>query len=139
MKTKGQFETELLLNLKAAQKLCDDCDREDRDFTDDERSKVAAYLAEARRVKTEISNLEGEDPGQKKAKQDEEMRDFILNLGKGLEAAVEGKMVVPGPRHSFKPAVGLKSCSHHLEVWGCRHYLRPSLPRGKCSRRSCRS
>ena len=43
-----------------ARAICDMAEKEGRDFTSDERGKVAGYLAEAKRLKQEIKDAEGD-------------------------------------------------------------------------------
>ena len=61
--------------LMAARAICDEAEKGSRDFTDDERGKVAGYLKEAADLKVQIEKAEG----------DAELRRQINELGKGLE------------------------------------------------------
>ena len=74
----------MMVHLKAAQDLCDLCDHENRDFTNEERTEVQVHLGKARLLKDQIIAL---DPDSKKKQQDqdEEMRKYILDLGEGIE------------------------------------------------------
>lgn len=86
MKTKEELQALLMAQLSASRQICDACDRENRDFTDDERSKVAAYLAEAKRLRIEINTLEVIDTKKKKLEQDEAIRQEILGMWDGGQA-----------------------------------------------------
>jgi len=82
MKTKEQLTAEVQGLLKAARDICDLADREGRDFTPEEREKVAGYLKSARELKSQIRDTE-------KAK-DEEFKNYILELSEGLSNNVKG-------------------------------------------------
>ena len=59
-----------------ARAICDLCEKEKRDFTPDERAKVSALLAEAKKLKDEIKAEEG----------DAALKQAILDLGAGIES-----------------------------------------------------
>ncbi len=67
----------MLKALADARAFCDLAEKEGRDFTDDERTKVNALLAEAKKLKDEIKVLEG----------DAALKAMILELGAGVEDA----------------------------------------------------
>ncbi len=62
-----------------ARAICDEAEKAARDFTGEEREKVASLLAEAKRYKDKINELEG----------DEAMRKAVRELGAGVELAPE--------------------------------------------------
>lgn len=74
MKTLKELQEQLKKSLTEARGLCDLVDKEKRDFTDDERTKVAGFLEEARVTKTEIHKLQS----------DEAMRKQIIEMGADL-------------------------------------------------------
>ena len=76
MKTLKELQEQLKKFLTEARGLCDLVDKETRDFTEDERTKVAGLMEEARKTKTEIQKFQS----------DEAMRKQILDLGADLEA-----------------------------------------------------
>jgi len=61
--------------LAGARVICDEVDKADRDFTAEERQKVAGYLDEAAGYKKQIQQAEG----------DEAIRKAILDMGGGIE------------------------------------------------------
>lgn len=75
-----QLQEKLKKLLTDARDICDLVDKEQRDFTADERQKVANMLDEAKKVKAEIKTLQD----------DEEMRKSILDLGEGIEIRGNG-------------------------------------------------
>ena len=70
-------EREASSTLKAARDICDEAEKANRDFSDDERQKVAGYLKEASDLKAQLKKAEG----------DESLRKQILELGEGIEIA----------------------------------------------------
>ncbi len=66
--------------LLAAKAICDAAEEAKRDFTDDERQKVAGYLTEAKQWKEKIKTAEGDDA----------LRKAVLDLGAGLDIAGNG-------------------------------------------------
>ena len=76
MKTLKELQEQLKKFLTEARGLCDLVDKETRDFTEDERTKVAGLMEEARKTKTEIQKFQS----------DKAMRKQILDLGADLEA-----------------------------------------------------
>lgn len=77
MKTKEQLSAEMHGLLKSARDICDLADREGRNFTPDERAKVAGYLKSARELKSQIQDT-------KQADSDAEIVKFVKELGEGL-------------------------------------------------------
>ncbi len=75
MKTLKELQEQLKKFLTEARNLCDLVDKENRDFTEDERTKVSGLLEEARTTKTEIHKIQN----------DEAMRKQILDLGADLD------------------------------------------------------
>jgi len=73
---KGKLQAALL----AGKAICDTADEAKRDFTDEERQKVAGYLTEAGQWKEKIKAAEG----------DEALRKAVLDLGAGLELGGNG-------------------------------------------------
>ena len=73
---KEKLQTALL----AAKAVCDTADEAKRDFTEDERQKVAGYLTEAKQWKEKIKAAQG----------DEALRKAVLDLGAGLELGGNG-------------------------------------------------
>ena len=76
MKTLKELQEILKKFLTEARGLCDLVDKETRDFTEDERTKVAGLMEEARKTKGDIHKLQT----------DEALRKQILDLGADLEA-----------------------------------------------------
>ena len=74
MKTLKELQEQLKTSLTEARDLCDLVDKENRDFTEEERTKVSDLLEAARNTKTEIHKLQN----------DEAMRKQILDLGADL-------------------------------------------------------
>lgn len=72
--TLKELKEKLTATLTAAKAVCEACEAENRDFTSEEREKVAGYLKEAKGLKDQIKEAEG----------DEAMRQQILELGMGL-------------------------------------------------------
>ncbi len=70
-----ELKEKMLAALQAARAICDAADEAKRDFTEDERQKVAGYLTEAKQWKDKIKAAEG----------DEALRKAVLDLGAGLE------------------------------------------------------
>lgn len=84
-----ELQEQLKKSLTQARDICDLAEKESRDFTADERTKVAASLEEAKKVKNQIKELEG----------DEAMRKSVMDLGAGIELAEQrekGKAVPAG-------------------------------------------
>ena len=79
MNMKGLKE-KLQAALLAAKAICDAADEAKRDFTDDERQKVAGYLAEAGQWKDKIKAAEG----------DEVLCKAVLDLGVGMDMGTFG-------------------------------------------------
>ena len=75
MKTLKELQESLKKFLTEARDLCDLVDKEKRDFTAEERQKVAGLLEDAKKVKAEIKTVQD----------DEAMRKSILDLGEGIE------------------------------------------------------
>src|SRR3989304_8053236 len=75
MKTLKELQEQLKKSLTEARGLCDLVDKENRDFTEDERTKVSGLLENARNTKTEIHKFES----------DEAMRNQINDLGADLD------------------------------------------------------
>jgi HK97 family phage major capsid protein len=75
VKTLKELQEQVKKFLTEARDLCDLVDKETRDFTEDERTKVAGLLEDARKTKTEIQKLQS----------DEAMRKQIFDLGADLE------------------------------------------------------
>lgn len=75
-----ELKEKLQAALLAAQALCDVAEEAKRDFTDDERQKVAGYLTEAGEWKEKIKTAEGDDA----------LRRAVLDLGAGLDIAGNG-------------------------------------------------
>lgn len=72
--------------LMAAKAICDETEKAGRDFSDEERGKVAGYLKEASDVKAQIDKLEG----------DAELRRQMVELGRGLEKEAQGASGIIG-------------------------------------------
>ncbi len=75
MKTLKELQDSLKKFLTEARDLCDLVDKEKRDFTAEERQKVAGLLEDAKKVKAEIKTVQD----------DEAMRKSIFDLGEGIE------------------------------------------------------
>ncbi len=85
----NELKTKLQAELLAARELAEACEKESRDFTGEERAKVAAHVEEAGKLKAQLKQLEA----------DEEMKRAILDLGAGVDMSQpqgKGKLVVPG-------------------------------------------
>lgn len=78
--TLKELKEKLQAALLAAKALCDVAEEAKRDFTDDERQKVAGYLTEAKQWKEKIEIAEGDDA----------LRKAVLDLGAGLDIAGNG-------------------------------------------------
>jgi len=83
--------------LRVANALCDVATKEGREFSDLERKTVADALEEARKLNAEIAKAEG----------DTELRQQMIDMGKGLE----------GGQHKARP-LGLWSKSFAQKVFG---------------------
>ena len=75
MKTLKELLEDQQKLLKEARDICDLVDKEKRDFTPEERQKVAGLLEDAKKVKGEIKTFQDDDA----------MRKSILDLGEGIE------------------------------------------------------
>ena len=75
--------------LTAAKAICDEAEKAGRDFSDEERGKVAGYLTEATELKGQIEKLED----------DAELRKQIVAMGAGLEGQTQGNQ--PGEGKSL--------------------------------------
>jgi HK97 family phage major capsid protein len=75
MKTLKELQEELKKFLTDARDLCDLVDKEKRDFTPEERQKVAGLLEDAKKKKGEIKTIQDDDA----------MRKSIIDLGEGIE------------------------------------------------------
>lgn len=71
----NQLQENLKKNLTDARAICDLAEKEARDFTGDERGRVAALLEAAKGIKGQIKTLQG----------DEDMRKHIATLDDGIE------------------------------------------------------
>jgi len=107
----------MLKALADARAICDLADNEKRDFTDEERTKVNALLAEAKKLKEEIKAAEG----------DAALKAAILELGAGIEeapsqapaqqpAAQRGKGLSIGEQFIASPAI--KAWMKHIAPSG---------------------
>ncbi len=76
-----ELREQLKAKLNEARAIADAAEKEGRDFSGDERTKVAAILAEAKQIKDQLVVLEG----------DEEIKRTILAMGAGLEQKTEVK------------------------------------------------
>jgi len=103
--------------LADARAICDLADNEKRDFTADERTKVNALLAEAKKLKEEIKAAEG----------DAALKAMILELGAGIEdargqapathpAAAKGKGLSIGEQFVESPTI--KAWMKHIAPSG---------------------
>jgi len=85
-----ELQAQLKAALLAARTICDEVDKASRDFTADERQKVAAHLDEAKGLKDKIKSAEGDDA----------LRKMINDLGEGIEvresAGGRPSVVAPG-------------------------------------------
>lgn len=72
--------------LTDARDICDAVDKGNRDFSEDERQKVAGLMEEAQKVKAQIKTLQGDDA----------MRKQVMDLSAGLEMAA-GRNGAGGP------------------------------------------
>jgi HK97 family phage major capsid protein len=89
MKTIKELREAIQKHLKDARDICDLAEKAERDFTAEERQKVAAYLDEAKKAKAELKTLQD----------DETMRNSILTLGEGIEiGGMNGKAAGMGQR-----------------------------------------
>src|SRR4030042_4704278 len=75
MKTLKELLEDQQKLLKEARDICDLVDKEARDFTPEERQKVAGLLEDAKKGKGEIKTIQDDDT----------MRKSILDLGEGIE------------------------------------------------------
>lgn len=71
----NQLQENLKKNLTDARAICDLAEKEARDFTGDERGRVAALLEAAKGIKEQIKTMQG----------DEDMRKHIATLDDGIE------------------------------------------------------
>lgn len=67
--------------LKEARDICDLVEKDQRDFTQEEREQVSELLEGAKQIKAQVKQLKG----------DQEMRDTINSLGEGIGITEEGK------------------------------------------------
>lgn len=88
---KEKLEQQLL----AARAICDAAEKEKRDFTDDERAKVGALLADAAKIREQIKTAEG----------DAALRQQVLDMGAGIELA-EPRAPQPGQPAGRGKSVG---------------------------------
>jgi HK97 family phage major capsid protein len=98
-----------------ARAICDLCEKEKRDFTADERTKVSALLADATKLKGEIKAEEG----------DAALKQAILDLGAGIEmgGARPAQQSVPAGRgksigEQFIEAPAFKEWMKHIAPSG---------------------
>ena len=89
-----ELKEKLQAALLAAKAICDAAEEAKRDFTDDERQKVAGYLTEAGQWKEKI----------KAAQDDEALRKAVLDLGAGLELGGNGGQLSDGALTALKGA-----------------------------------
>ncbi len=85
--TLKELREKLLKLLNDARDITAKAEKEERDFTDDERDQVKQLLEEARDVKADIKNLEGDD----------DMRKQIDDLGEGMVTGDDKKKGAPEP------------------------------------------
>lgn len=108
---KGKLR-ELLL---AARAICDAAEKEHRDFTDDERAKVGALLADAAKIREQIKTAEG----------DAALRQQILDMGAGIELA-EPRAPQPGQPAGRGKSVG----QQFIEAPAFREWMKRIAPNG---------
>lgn len=89
-----ELKEKLQAALLAARAICDAADEAKRDFTDEERQKVAGYLTEAKQWKEKI----------KTAEDDEALRKAVLDLGAGLDMGGDGGQPALGGLAALKGA-----------------------------------
>lgn len=70
-----ELQEQIRKALIEARDICDKVEKENRDFTTEERTKVAGLLENAAKVKTELKQLQG----------DEVLRKQVQDLGEGIE------------------------------------------------------
>lgn len=75
--TLKELREKLQAALLAAKAICEAAEKENRDFTPEERQKVAGHLTEAKQWKDKIKTAEG----------DEELKKTVLDLGAGISLA----------------------------------------------------
>lgn len=90
MATREEMKQALSNNLKSARDICERADRENRNFTAEERAKVQKHLADARSLKEQLKQSDDPD-GSKQRSEDEEMKNIIIELGKGFESPSKWK------------------------------------------------
>lgn len=76
-----ELQEQLMKLLTDAREIAAQAEKEDRDFTAEERAKVAALLEDAKKVKADIKTLHG----------DEEMRRAVASLGEGVDFGANGQ------------------------------------------------
>ena len=82
-----ELRAKLQAALKAARDICDEVDKAGRDFSVEERQKVAALMDEAKDLKDKISAAEG----------DEALRKTVAELGEGIDLASKSdQKLTPG-------------------------------------------
>jgi len=89
-----ELKEKLQAALLAGRALCDVAEEAKRDFTDEERQKVAGYLTEAGQWKEKIKTAEGDDA----------LRKALVDLGAGLDMGGNGGQPAVGAPDALKGA-----------------------------------
>ncbi len=111
-----ELKEKLQTALKAARDICDAVDGEKRDFTADERQKVAGYMDEAKSLKGKIQEAEG----------DEALRKAVAELGEGLELASK-----PAQKQTSVPAGRGRSIGEQFTESGAFKDWMDHFPNGR--------
>ena len=94
--------------LADARAICDLAEKEKRDFTEDERKQVDALMAEAKKLKAEIKQAEG----------DAAIRAAILELGAGIEESPHPKPFSQGEKGGKGASIGEQFLSSPaIQAW----------------------
>jgi len=89
---KKKLQEKLQRALLAAKGICEEAEQAGRDFTDEERVKVAGYLNEATAVKDELKKLEGDDEFRRQL----EALGMLAEGAKGRENDAKGRESAKG-------------------------------------------
>jgi len=112
-----ELKEKLQAALLAARALCDAAEEAKRDFSGEERQKVAGYLAEANELKEQIKQIED----------DEELRKSIASMGEGLDLS-DGTPPQTGP--GAQPGRGKSIGEQFVESEAIKGWLK-GYPNGR--------
>ncbi len=116
-----ELREKLMTALKAARDIAAEAEKGNRDFTADERQKMAGFLEEAKGLKEQIKQVEG----------DEAMRKQIAELGQGLDLAPQAASAVAGGPAGRGKSIGERFASAEVfQSWMKRVAPNGEIPAG---------